>query len=193
MRTVVIALASTMVLASIAMPTAPAYAQMRGKGGGKHPEAEQQSAEQKRKAAEAEKAYKAALEKIRPVGEYALGPGFGSTRPARRPHSTHDRDDLFAAASNRAMGKRAPAFVRGEVVVGDRRARRPLIRRPMNPERGGEAMQIIRVLGEQVGPSEAPPFPDRIVDVNGASARRRAAATNVSACLPHRSISSPAG
>ena len=64
MRTVVIALASTMALASIAMPSAPAYAQMRGKGGGKHPEAEQQTAEQKRKAAEAEKAYKAALDKI---------------------------------------------------------------------------------------------------------------------------------
>jgi hypothetical protein len=45
------------------------------------------------------------------------------------------------------MGERAPAFVRGEVVVGDRRARRPLIRRPMNPERGGEAMEIIRVVG----------------------------------------------
>jgi hypothetical protein len=64
MRTVVTALASTMVLASIATPTAPAYAQMRGQGGGKHPESEQQSAEQKRKAAEAEKAYKAALDKI---------------------------------------------------------------------------------------------------------------------------------
>jgi len=65
MRTVVIALAGTIALASIAMPTAPAYAQMRGKGGGgKHPEAEQQTAEQKRKAAEAEKAYKAALDKI---------------------------------------------------------------------------------------------------------------------------------
>jgi len=62
------------------------------------------------------------------------------------------------------MGERAPAFVRGEVVVGDRRARRPLIRRAMNPERGGEAMEIIGVVGEQVGPSEAPPFPDRIVD-----------------------------
>src|SRR5262249_35925063 len=114
---------------------------------------------------------------------------FGSARPARQPHPTYDSDDLFAAASNRAMGERAPAFVRGEVVVGDRRARRPLIRRPMNPERGGEAMEIIRVVGEQVGPSEAPPFPDRIVDVNGASARRRAAATNVSASLPHDSIS----
>ena len=64
MGTVVTALASTMVLASIAMPTAPAYAQMRGKGGGKNPASEQQSAEQKRKAAEAEKAYKAALDKI---------------------------------------------------------------------------------------------------------------------------------
>ena len=64
MRTVVIALASTMALASIAMPSAPAYAQMRGKGGGKHPESEQQTAEQKQKAAEAEKAYKAALDKI---------------------------------------------------------------------------------------------------------------------------------
>ena len=64
MRTAVIALASTVALASVAMPTAPAYAQMRGKGGGKHPEVEQQTAEQKRKATEAEKAYKAALDKI---------------------------------------------------------------------------------------------------------------------------------
>ena len=64
MRAVVIALASTMVLASNAMPTAPAYAQMRGTGGEKNPASEQQSAEQKRKAAEAEKAYKAALDKI---------------------------------------------------------------------------------------------------------------------------------
>jgi hypothetical protein len=38
---------------------------MRGKGGGaKNPGSEQQTAEQKRKAAEAEKAYKAALDKI---------------------------------------------------------------------------------------------------------------------------------
>src|SRR6516165_4568034 len=58
MRTVVIALASIMALASIALSTAPAYAQMRGKGGAKNPGSEQQSAEQKRKAAEAEKAYR---------------------------------------------------------------------------------------------------------------------------------------
>ena len=57
MRTVVIA------LASIAILTAPAYAQMRGKGG-KHSGSEQQTAEQKQKAAEAEKAYKTALDKI---------------------------------------------------------------------------------------------------------------------------------
>ena len=50
-------------VASIAILTAPAYAQMRGKGG-KHSGSEQQTAEQKRKAAEAEKAYKAALDKI---------------------------------------------------------------------------------------------------------------------------------
>jgi hypothetical protein len=64
-RTVVIARASIIALASIAISTAPAYAQMRGKGGGgKNPASEQQTAEQKRKAAEAEKAYKAALDKI---------------------------------------------------------------------------------------------------------------------------------
>jgi hypothetical protein len=57
MRTAVVALASIAILAS------PAYAQMRGKGG-KHSGSEQQTAEQKQKAAEAEKAYKAALEKI---------------------------------------------------------------------------------------------------------------------------------
>ena len=64
MRTVVIARASIIALASIAISTAPAYAQMRGKGGAKNPASEQQTAEQKRKAAEAEKAYKAALDKI---------------------------------------------------------------------------------------------------------------------------------
>jgi hypothetical protein len=64
MRTVVVARASIIALASIAISTAPAYAQMRGKGGGKPPGSEQQTAEQKRKAAEAEKAYKAALDKI---------------------------------------------------------------------------------------------------------------------------------
>ena len=65
MRTVVIARASIIALTSIAISTAPAYAQMRGKGGGgKNPGSEQQTAEQKRKAAEAEKAYKAALDKI---------------------------------------------------------------------------------------------------------------------------------
>ena len=57
MRTVVIA------LASVAILTAPAYAQMRGKGG-KHSGSEQQTAEQKQKAAEAEKAYRAALDRI---------------------------------------------------------------------------------------------------------------------------------
>ena len=63
MRTVVIALASITALASIAISIAPAHAQMRGKGG-RHSGSEQQTAEQKRKAAEAEKAYKAALDKI---------------------------------------------------------------------------------------------------------------------------------
>ena len=61
MRTVVIALAATAVL------IAPAYAQMRGGGGkGKQQSAaqQQQSAEKKQKAAEAEKAYKAALDRI---------------------------------------------------------------------------------------------------------------------------------
>ena len=43
----------------------------------------------------------------------------------------------------------------------------------MDPERGREAMEVVGVVGEQVGPFEAPPFPDRLVDVNGASARRR--------------------
>jgi hypothetical protein len=57
MRTVVVA------LASIAILTAPAYAQMRGKGG-KHSGSQQQTSEQKQKAAEAEKAYKAALDRI---------------------------------------------------------------------------------------------------------------------------------
>jgi hypothetical protein len=54
MRTVVVA------LATIAILTAPAYA----KGRGKPSASPQQSAEQKQKAAEAERAYKAALDKI---------------------------------------------------------------------------------------------------------------------------------
>jgi hypothetical protein len=54
MRTLVIA------LASMALLTAPAYAQMRGKGG-KHAGSEQQSAQQKKNTAESEKAYSAAL------------------------------------------------------------------------------------------------------------------------------------
>ena len=63
MRTVVIALASITALASIAISIAPAHAQMRGKGG-RHSGSEQQTAEQKQKAAEAEKAYTAALDRI---------------------------------------------------------------------------------------------------------------------------------
>jgi hypothetical protein len=61
MRTIVIALAATAVL------IAPAHAQMRGGGAkGKQQSAaqQQQNAEKKQKAAEAEKAYKAALDRI---------------------------------------------------------------------------------------------------------------------------------
>jgi hypothetical protein len=57
MRTVVIA------LAAVALLTAPAYSQGRGKGG-RHSGAAQQSAEQKKKNAESEKAYSAALGSI---------------------------------------------------------------------------------------------------------------------------------
>ena len=69
MRAVVIA------LATIVVWTAPAYSQGRGKGGGRHAVSEQQTEEQKKKAAEAEKAYRSALDKIpevRPLGKYAL-------------------------------------------------------------------------------------------------------------------------
>src|SRR5262245_14817695 len=82
----------------------------------------------------------------------------------------------------------------------------------MNPERSREAMEVVGVVGEQVGPFEASPFPDRLVHVNRASARRghtavvapvhgvgpRALATagtdaaaNVSVFLVHRLISCP--
>ena len=57
MRTVVIALAPTVL-------TAPAYAQGRGKGGRHAGTQPQQSEEQKKKAAEAEKAYHSALDRI---------------------------------------------------------------------------------------------------------------------------------
>ena len=56
MRTVVTALAVLAVL------LAPVYAQGRGKG--RHSGAQQQTAEQKQKAAETDKAYKAALDRI---------------------------------------------------------------------------------------------------------------------------------
>jgi len=56
MRTVVTALAALAVL------IAPAYAQGRGKG--RHSGAQQQTAEQKQKAAETDKEYKAALDRI---------------------------------------------------------------------------------------------------------------------------------
>ncbi len=46
------------------------------------------------------------------------------------------------------MGDRPSPFVRGEIVVGDRGPGRPLIRRAMNPERGGEAMEVIDIVGE---------------------------------------------
>jgi len=49
-------------LGAIALLIAPAHAQGRGKG--KYSGSQQQSAEQKQKAAEAEKAYKAALDRI---------------------------------------------------------------------------------------------------------------------------------
>jgi hypothetical protein len=58
MKAVVIALATIVVL------TAPVYSQGRGKGGGRHAPSQEQTEEQKKKAAEAEKAYHSALDKI---------------------------------------------------------------------------------------------------------------------------------
>ncbi|HEX2352335.1 MAG TPA: hypothetical protein VHJ16_06125 [Xanthobacteraceae bacterium] len=49
-------------LAVLAILIAPAYSQGRGKG--RHSGAEQQTAEQKQKAAETDKAYKAALDRM---------------------------------------------------------------------------------------------------------------------------------
>ncbi|MEA2949406.1 MAG: hypothetical protein QOI40_4736 [Alphaproteobacteria bacterium] len=57
MRTVVVA------LTTIALLTAPAYAQGRGKGG-KHSGSDQTSDEQKKKNADADKAYKSAIQSI---------------------------------------------------------------------------------------------------------------------------------
>jgi hypothetical protein len=51
-------------LAAIAILTAPAYAQGRGKGGRRAGGSDQQTEEQKKKNAEADKAYKAALDRI---------------------------------------------------------------------------------------------------------------------------------
>ena len=58
MKAVVIALATIVVL------TAPVYSQGRGKGGGRHAPSQEQTEEQKKKAAEAEKAYHSALDNI---------------------------------------------------------------------------------------------------------------------------------
>ena len=58
MKAVVIALATIVAL------TAPAYSQGRGKSGGRHAPSQEQTEEQKKKAAEAEKAYHSALDKI---------------------------------------------------------------------------------------------------------------------------------
>ena len=57
MRTVVVALATIAVLVS------PAYSQGKGKGGN-NPQAEQQAEERRKDAAETEKAYRAAIERI---------------------------------------------------------------------------------------------------------------------------------
>src|SRR5262249_6829810 len=57
--------------------------------------------------------------------------------------------------------------------MGDRGPRRPLIRRAMNPERGREAMEVVGGGGGAGAPLAPPPFPDRLVDVTRASARRR--------------------
>jgi hypothetical protein len=51
-------------LATIALLATPAYSQGRGKGGKRSGGSDQQTEEQKKKSAEAEKAYKAALDKI---------------------------------------------------------------------------------------------------------------------------------
>jgi hypothetical protein len=58
MRTVVVA------LTTIALLTAPAYAQGRGKGGKHSGSSDQTSDEQKKKNADADKAYKSAIQSI---------------------------------------------------------------------------------------------------------------------------------
>ena len=88
----------------------------------------------------------------------------GHCRP--RPQPTDHRHDLVAGARNRPRCNGAAAFVAREVVVRDGGLRRPLIRGPVNPEPRGETMQLVDVVGEQVRPLQAVPFPDRLVDVN---------------------------
>jgi hypothetical protein len=52
-------------LATIALVASPAYSQMNGRGGGKRPASDQHSAqEKKKKDAAAEKAYKAAIDRL---------------------------------------------------------------------------------------------------------------------------------
>jgi hypothetical protein len=62
MRTVAVA------LTTIALLTAPAYSQGRGKGG-KHSGSDQQTEDQKKKNTASDKAYKAALDKIPDKGD----------------------------------------------------------------------------------------------------------------------------
>src|SRR5262249_47098928 len=107
---------------------------------------------------------------------------------------TQSGGDLFARTGDRAEGDRALPLIGREIVVRHGRPRRSLIRGAVDPEPRREPMQIVDIVGEEVGPFEPLPLPDRRVDIDAAPARHLARACAVDAignrlALAHRAPS----
>src|SRR5215813_3865612 len=101
--------------------------------------------------------------------------GRASSRRSITPtHPTHDRDDLVAAAGNGAERNGSLSLVRRNIVVRHRGPGRTLIRGAMNAEPRREAVQLVGVLGEQMGPFEPLPLPNGSIDINAAPRRQLA-------------------
>src|SRR5262249_6174833 len=105
---------------------------------------------------------------IRPVGQCALGAGFGSARGARRPRPTYRGNDPLGGGGEGAGGEGRARCERGQMGGGAGGRGRPLIRHARTPGRGREARKVIDTAGEGGAPLEPPPLPDRLVDVNRA-------------------------
>ena len=99
-----------------------------------------------------------------------------SRHTSARTHPTHDRDDLVAAAGNRAERNRPLSLVSRNIVVRNWGPRRTLIRHAVNAEPRREAVQFVSIIGEQMGLFEPLPLPNRSIDVNAARSRQLARA-----------------